>query len=207
MLDNLVEAFQTVGNSISEHLHIIFFILAVLWVIQIINAASGYRLNQFGILPRKKRGLFGILVSPFLHGSPSHLLFNSIPLFILSALIMVGGTTLFLGISILIILMTGIATWAWGRHAIHVGASGVIMGYWGFLLCNAYLHPSTLTIILGILCLYYLGSLFFSLFPTEERVSWEGHVFGFLSGLLTCFWINHPGPVLIWFFNHLPQIP
>lgn len=211
MLNNIASALQIIGSSIQLHFFLLFIVVGVLWLIQIINASSNYSLNQFGIYPRNIHGLIGVIASPFLHGSYTHLLFNSIPLLILTALVplsedTVYGTTFFLGVSILIILMSGFFTWLFGRRAMHVGASSVIMGYWGFLLFNAFERPSALSIILGLLCLYYLGGLFLSLFPTEERVSWEGHIFGLIAGLITAFWISNPGPKLIAFFNYLPKI-
>lgn len=206
MLTNLAETFEIIGSSIQLHIFLILGLLGLLWLIQIFNSASHYRLNRFGIYPRNIHGLIGILASPFLHGSYTHLLFNSIPLFILSALILVNGTTLFIGVSLIITILSGFGVWLFGRKAFHVGASSVIMGYWGFLLFNIYQQPSVMSIILGLLCLYYLGSLVLSLFPTEEKVSWEGHVFGFLAGLFTSYWITHPTQLLIFIFNLLPKL-
>lgn len=211
MLSNIASAFQIIGSSIQLHIYLLILVVAILWLIQIINAASHYSLNNFGLYPRHLSGLIGIVTSPFLHGSYSHLLFNSIPLLILTALIPISqdtvyGTTFFLGVTIIITLLSGLFTWLFGRSAMHVGASSVIMGYWGFLLFNAYERPSVLSIILGLLCLYYLGGLFLSLFPTEERVSWEGHIFGLVAGLITAYWISNPTASLIAFFNYLPKI-
>lgn len=211
MLSNIASAFQIIGSSILLHLFLIVLVIGLLWVIQIINSATHYSLNRFGIYPRHIGGMSGIVAAPFLHGSYSHLFFNSIPLLILTALIPVSldtpyGTSFFLGVSIIIILLSGTLTWLFGRNAMHVGASSLIMGYWGFLLFNAYERPSALSIILGLLCLYYLGGLVFSLFPSEERVSWEGHIFGFIAGLFTAYWVSHPSQFLISFFEYLPKI-
>jgi len=158
-----------------------------LWIINIVNSLLGYRLNILGIYPRHIFGLIGIPCAPFLHGSFSHLFFNSIPLIVLLDFMLINGTQKFIYVTATIVLLSGTAVWLVGRRALHVGASSVIMGYWGYLLVDAYRHPSILTIILAIVCVYYFGSLLLSLFPREERVSWEGHVFGFLAGLIAVY--------------------
>ncbi len=180
--------FQTLVAAIDENFDLLLGLVIGLWSIQILNWLCGYRLNQFGILPRTFRGLIGIVLSPFLHGNASHLFFNTIPLLVLACFILVGGKTLFFSVSISIILLSGFLVWLLGRRAIHIGASGLIMGYWGYLLVSAFLYPSLLTIVLAIVSVYYFGGLFFGLFPSSEKnVSWEGHLFGCLSGIVANF--------------------
>ncbi len=158
-------------------------IVGALWVIQIVNFILRYRLNFLGIWPRKLWGLPGIFFAPFLHGSFEHLFFNSIPLFILVNILLVYGFHFFFWLSFIIILAAGAGTWLLGRPGVHVGASGIVMGYWGFLLTQSILYPSALTVISGLLCLYYLGSLWLNLLPGGLRTSWEGHLFGCLAGV------------------------
>lgn len=91
-------------------------------------------------------------------------------------------------------LLTGMGVWLFGRRAIHIGASGVIMGYWSYVLVLAILMPSINTIIVGLVCLYYLGSLACNIFPTGRHTSWEAHFIGFLSGIVTAyFYVNWAG--------------
>ena len=169
------------------HMPMALMLLGFLWAIQLVNALMNYRLNYLGIFPRHVSGLMGIVFAPFLHGSFNHLFFNSIPLFALSCFLLIKGTPAFVMISVIIIIFSGFGTWLFGRRGIHIGASSVIMGYFGFLLVNAYKHPSVMSFALGVLCVYYFGSLFLSLFPQEERVSWEGHVIGFAAGILAVY--------------------
>lgn len=166
------------------HLPVALLIVAGLWVIQIINASLHYRLNVLGIYPRHPIGLIGIIFAPFLHGNFSHLFLNSIPLVILIDFLLITGIHTFIYVTIIIIVLSGLATWLFARKAIHIGASSVVMGYWGYLLINAYEHPSNTSIILAILCIFYFGSMWLNLFPTGKKTSWEGHVFGFLAGLI-----------------------
>ena len=164
-------------------------ILAILWAIHIFNFFIGYRFNQFGIRTRSFRGIPGIFFAPVFHGDFNHLFFNSIPLVILSSLILVDGKPLFYQVSLSIVVLSGLFTLLFGRRGIHIGASGVIMGYFGYLLAKAYFNPSGIAIILAALCIYYCGSLITSVFPgAKKNISWDGHLFGMASGILVaCF--------------------
>lgn len=181
---------QTVYNLINlsqQNMHFLLSFIGLLWGIQIVNAGLGYRLNVLGIYPRHPLGLIGIPFSPFLHGNFTHLFFNSIPLFILANFVLLSGIPQFVCVSLIIIVISGVGTWVFARKGLHVGASGLIMGYFGYLLANAYYQPSIISVILGIVCLYYFGSMLFGLVPTRERVSWEGHLFGFLGGFAAIY--------------------
>lgn len=158
--------------------------LAVLWGIQCVNMSVGYRLNYLGIRPRRVMGLPGIVCSPLLHGSVEHLFFNSVPLVFLLTLVQLFGSSVFITVTLFIAGISGSVVWLFGRPGVHVGASGLLMGYWGFLLVQVYCHPSVMGVIIAALCLYYLGSLWLNLFPSNKKTSWEGHVFGCLAGAL-----------------------
>jgi len=150
------------------------------------------RLSIAGIFPRHPFGLTGIICAPFLHANWGHLFFNTVPLFILANLVLIYGRVEFYQVTAIIIVLGGLATWVLGRKAIHLGASGLIMGYWGFLLLQSYYHPSILAVFVGVICLYYLGGLFLSLFPSGKGVSWESHVFGFLAGMVAVQLVTLP---------------
>ncbi|OGT33941.1 MAG: hypothetical protein A3C44_02615 [Gammaproteobacteria bacterium RIFCSPHIGHO2_02_FULL_39_13] len=170
------------------HLPITVGFIGILVGVQIINAMMGYRLNVLGIWPRKPLGWIGIPFSPFLHGNFTHLIFNAVPLFIFSNFILLQGEMVFWHTSILIILLSGILTWALGRNGVHVGASSLIMGYLGFILIGIYHKPTVLSVIIGVTCLFYFSGMLSNLFPSEDkRVSWEGHVFGFIAGITVAF--------------------
>jgi len=187
MLTELANTVTTLLHIVIANMQVSLYIIAALWVINIFNwLCKGY-FNRFGILPRHFFGLVGIIFAPILHSNPEHLFFNSIPLFILSALIPVYGYTTFIHLTIFLVLASGLLTWLFGRKAIHIGASSVIMGYWSFLLTEAYKAPSMMTIIVATIMLYYLAGMIFNLFPQSEKTSWEGHLFGFISGIAAAF--------------------
>lgn len=159
-------------------------VIVLLWVIAILNWMLHYRLNLLGIRPRNAFGLIGIICAPFLHGDFNHVFFNSIPLFVLMNLILIFGKPVFFAVTLIIIVVSGVLTWLFGRRAIHVGASGVIMGYFADILFQAYKTPGIVSVISFILVIYYFGGLFLSLIPRDRRVSFEGHAFGFIGGVV-----------------------
>lgn len=192
MLQDISSALLQIITLMQANSLLALKIIAVLWVIQFANAAVHYRLNILGIQPREIFGLVGIPCSPFLHGSYNHLFFNSIPLFLLLNLMLAYGWHPFVVYTVNIALFGGLMTWLLGRNALHVGASGVIMGYMGFLLMQAIHQRTAYSVILGILALYYCGSILLSLFPSDVKTSWEGHVFGFAAGLAVGYgWYIH----------------
>lgn len=195
VLTELSGAMTTAAQNLIHNMRWVIILLAVLWVVQIINSIVHYQLNVLGIYPRRLRGLIGILFAPFLHGSYEHLFFNTVPLAILASLMFIFGQTVFICASILIVFLSGLLTWLLGRRGIHVGASSVVIGYWGYLLMAGYHQRSIITIGLALVCFYYFAGLLTSFFPGEEKVSWEGHLFGFIAGMfanyLTPFVLQH----------------
>jgi len=186
-MDQLLTSLQGIIISIKQNSIFVGKYIALLWIIHIVNILTHYRLNAFGIYPRRSRGVIGILFSPFLHGDFSHLLLNSVPLFVLANLVLLYGRPAFYIISLIIIIIGGLCVWLFAKRGIHIGASGLIMGYFGFLLANTFHDFNVSTLILGILCIYYFSGLLLLLLPGKKGVSWEGHIFGFISGIIAAY--------------------
>lgn len=142
-------------------------------------------LDQYGIVPRNLIGLRGILFAPFLHGGLGHLISNTIPFIILGWLVMLRETSDFLVVSILAGLVSGLGTWIFGSSGVHIGASGVIFGYLGYLLARGYFERSALAIAMSLFVATLYGSLIWGVLPLQQGISWEGHLFGFLGGVLS----------------------
>lgn len=167
-------------------------VIAAMWVFNMVNWLTGSHFNALGIYPRNFKGLIGILFSPFLHQNFNHLFFNSIPLFALGLMVLSQGMALFAWVSVCVIGIGGILVWLLGRRALHIGASGVVSGYFGFILVAAYFQTSIITLLAASIALYYFGGIFLGIFPKEEKVSWESHLYGFLSGILSAsLWEEH----------------
>ena len=196
MLEVLNKLVDHILNSLNEHGPFLLKCVGLLWAINLLNALTSYRLNIFGILPRHPWGIIGIPCAPFLHGGFNHLFMNSILFLFLGGFMVMSGIHLFYEVTILITLISGFLTWMFGRKAIHVGSSSLIMGYWGYLLVHAYEQPTLLAILLGGACFYYFAEMAVNLLPSEPGVSWEGHCFGLIAGILVNF--IHV-PFLVWF--------
>jgi membrane associated rhomboid family serine protease len=159
-------------------------LIAVLAVIEVINFVSGRTLNHLGNIPRYVPGLIGIFLGPFIHGSLQHFFSNIIPLAIFTYLMLQYGLRRYLLVSLWIILLSGILVWLFGRSASHVGASGVIYGYFGYLVLAGFLSKSIKLLLISLLVAFFYGGLIFGVMPSGPFVSWESHLFGFMAGLI-----------------------
>lgn len=160
------------------------------WSIGVVNwVFCGGALRKLGIRPRTSLGLLGILTSPFLHSDWEHLAGNTVPFLILGWFVMLGGIQNFFMITAFIALFSGLGIWLFGApYTNHAGASGVIFGYLGFLLLRSYFTNDALSIVLTVVVGFMYGRILWGIFPEEEGVSWEGHLFGFMAGILVaCF--------------------
>ncbi|MDA9832472.1 rhomboid family intramembrane serine protease [Gammaproteobacteria bacterium] len=187
-MNDLLTLIDMVGQNFVFCLRMVGLLVAI----HFLNISSGGALMVLGIIPRRWYGLLGILFSPFIHGSFTHLLFNSLPLIVLVNVLMLGGDLQFFMISSQIAIIGGFLTWLFGRDAVHIGASGLILGYMGYVMVYGYLDPSMMTTIILLVLLYYIGGILMGLMPSDESVSWEGHVFGFIAGLVSALFSFFP---------------
>lgn len=186
MFDELTNSLNLIIAQTQYNSSTLAIILIVLWLVFFITQLDK-NLLLLGIIPRKLRGLPGIIFAPFLHANFNHLFFNSIPLVVLSNFILINGLHYYIVVTVLIALLSGFATWCFAKPGVHVGASGVITGYWGLLVSNLYNSASITTFILGLISIYYFAGIFLGVFPGKKGVSWEAHLFGLLAGLATSY--------------------
>lgn len=198
-MSELVNAILTIVEQTQNNLYLVFGILGALWIAFFLTILSGRTLLILGIFPRNPFGLLGIIFSPLLHANFNHIFFNSIPLFLLSDFMLIDGVEHFINTTIYITLISGLLTWLFGRKAIHIGASGLITGYWSYLVINSYHTGGVMAIILGIICIYYFAGIFFGIFPSEKGVSWEGHLFGFIAGIIVNYGLNYLPNLAVFF--------
>ncbi|HEY9622597.1 MAG TPA: rhomboid family intramembrane serine protease [Crinalium sp.] len=176
----------TVPEAIRLQAQILLGFIAALWVIEIIDTVflrGG--LDYFGIRPRKLMGLRGVLVAPLLHGNLQHLAANTTPLIILGWLVMLRGLYDFLIVTVVAWLVSGLGVWLFApTRSNHIGASGLVFGYFGFLLLRGYFERSVGAIAISVIVGFLYGSLIWSLLPVRRGMSWQGHLFGFVGGIL-----------------------
>ena len=157
--------------------------VAALWGIQAVNWASGYRLNfAFGLIPRDLSGLDGIVAMPMLHASFEHLISNTPPLIVMGALLAATATRALVAINAIIVGLGGALVWLLGSHAIHIGASGLVFGWFGFLVARGLVDRSPVTFGAALVVGLAYGSILWGVLPGQPGVSWEAHLFGALAG-------------------------
>ena len=177
---------QSIGTELKEQIKILGSVTLIFWVVFIINESFWRgRLNTFGIMPHRLIGLRGILFAPFLHGSLYHIASNTASFLVLGWMVMLRNTNDFYFVSVFSAIAAGLGTWLVGSpYSVHIGASGVIFGYFGYLLSRGYFEKSFVAIAISIAIALSYGSLIWGILPTRSYISWEGHLFGFIGGVL-----------------------
>lgn len=167
---------------------LIMLFIAIAWGIEILDffmrtATLGKSsLDAFGLLPRTFSGLLGVITMPWLHYGFMHLISNTLTFAVLGYLVLATERERFFSTSLKIILISGIGTWLIGRESYHIGASALIYGYFGHLMTRAFLERNARWTVLGIILGVLYGGMMFGLLP-KEKVSFEGHLTGFLAGI------------------------
>ncbi len=170
--------------------------LAVIWVLQVANWADGYRLDsEFGILPQHVSRLGEIFTAPFLHFSWQHIEGNSVPLFVLGVLAAYRSLVRFLLASLIIAVTSGMAVWLLqSSNELTVGASGLIFGYFGYVLVRGFFDRNLVDIGVGLVA----GALYWTILqvaiPGTPGVSWIGHLGGLVGGVLAAWLLRNVGP-------------
>lgn len=172
-------------RSWSGALIIMVSVGALLWVVQIIDAADGYDLRRFGLQPRHVGGLWGIVTMPLLHNSYHHLLSNTLPVLAVGWVLMLSGLRTWLTVTAIVVVAGGVLTWlvAPGNQVI-VGASAMVFGWLGYLLARAFFSRELKWIVVAVIVLMFFGTFLAGLLPTvHSDVSWQAHLCGFATGI------------------------
>lgn len=189
---------QTEANALVRELKthgiILGGLVGLLWAIAIVDLFLGGRLELLGIRPWSPSGLTGIFFAPFLHAGFRHLISNTIPLVILGWLILARDIQEFIVVSAIAALTSGVGTWLFGGiGTLHIGASGVIFGYFGYLASYAWFSRSIGSILVALLVLLTFGGMIWGILPIQYGISWQGHLFGLCGGVLAArmiAWVN-----------------
>jgi membrane associated rhomboid family serine protease len=159
--------------------------VTLIWILEVVDlVVLRGALNAYGILPRQIIGLRGILFAPFLHGNLPHLIANTIPFLTLGWFVMLRETSDFFVVTAITMVVSGLGVWLFGSPGFHIGASGVIFGYLGFLLARGYFERNIPSILLSLIVGFLYGGAIWGVLPLQYGVSWEGHLFGFIGGIL-----------------------
>ncbi|WP_221586367.1 rhomboid family intramembrane serine protease [Microbacterium sp. G2-8] len=164
-------------------------LLAIMWAVFLLDAIlPGSFSAAFGIESWMLRGLDGVLLSPLLHSSLGHLIANTVPFAILGVMVALDGVGRFWAVTAIIALVGGLGTWVVNAPGtLTVGASGLVFGYFGYLLLRAFVAPSLghgigYAIIAVVVAVVYGGSMLTGIFGAASGISWQAHLFGAIGG-------------------------
>ena len=147
--------------------------------------------HRLAIVPRTTGGLVGIATGPFVHANFAHLVANLPPFLVLGALVLRLGSRRFTETAAIVALGSGLLVWLLARRGAHMGASGVVFGFFGYLIGLAYLTRATWDLLVaGAVLVVYYGGILAGLKPARRETSWEGHLFGLLVGLAKVWWLR-----------------
>ena len=180
-----------VPMKISQYLRTAFAAVAVLWLVYFLNLILEIDLRLYGIMPRHVDGLSGILAAPFLHVDIQHLTANSGVLFILLAVSLSYSRAQTLKAVSIMVLLGGGMVWLLGMGGtIHIGASGIIFGLIGYLMCLGFFRRNWKAVMISVAISLLYGGALYSLLIYIPGISWSGHLFGFISGVVAAWWVK-----------------
>jgi membrane associated rhomboid family serine protease len=162
-------------------------------VLEIVDVALDHRLDQYGIEPRDPDGLDGVVAAPFLHVGFGHLLANTLPFVVMGVVIAFEGPLRLVGVTAIVAIVSGLGTWLVApENTIHLGASGVVFGYATYLIARGLFNRRAGELAIGAgVAVLWGGALLGGLEP-QRGISWQGHLFGALGGLLAAWALARP---------------
>ena len=179
---------RDMSRNLILRLRPLIVLVAVIWTVQAVNWILGQGLNPvLGLEPRRIGGLVGIPFMPILHGSWSHLIANTPPLAVLGGVGLVLAPRRFLTATFIIVVASGLAVWFFARSGLVVGASGLIFGWFGYLVAAGVLERNLREIVGAAIALLFYGGMIWGVLPQGNNISWEAHLLGALAGGATAW--------------------
>ena len=178
---------------IKEKFQPIILLVAVIWIVEIVNFILGHSLGNLGILPRSITGLIGIPLAPFIHAGFWHTVSNTFPLLILGGLTLASSERRFWSSTVGAVVLTGILVWLFARSSYHVGASGLVFAYFGILMGRAFFERSFVAVIVAGVTVFLYGGMLWGVLPIRSFVSFESHLFGLIAGVVVVWLDNKIG--------------
>ncbi|WP_433251228.1 rhomboid family intramembrane serine protease [Streptosporangium sp. CA-135522] len=167
---------------------LIIVLVAGMWAIEVADYVLPADFDAYGIRSWNLEGLGGIFLAPFLHAGFGHLMANSLPLLILGFLAALRGIGRFLAASLIIIVVSGLGVWFTSSPTtVTVGASGLVFGYFGFVLARGLFDRRAFDIVIGIGVAVAYYSIIWGVLPGEAGISWQGHLFGLVGGIVAAW--------------------
>jgi membrane associated rhomboid family serine protease len=184
-------------SVVREHAYVLFSVLGAFWVVELLDRILPWDLEyMFGVQAKTWGGLVGVLFWPFLHGDFAHLLGNTVPFVVLGGLVMASGVRTFVVVFWMSTIVGGLGIWLFAAQGSnHIGASGVIFGFLGFLLLRAWFGRRIRWVLVAVVAAFLYGGILFSLARPEAGISWHGHFFGFVGGAVASWLLTRKDTV------------
>ncbi len=170
-----------------------FLFVLVMLLVKLFELVLGINFYEYGIYPRKIKGLAGILFAPILHGDALHVISNAIPLLVLGGGLFYYFKDLGYKIFFSIYFATGLWVWVAARPSYHIGASGVVYGLVTFFILSAILRKNKHLLFFSFLVIFLYGGLIWGIFPIKAQISWESHLMGAIAGLFMAWYYRNIG--------------
>ena len=166
-----------------------FLLLGACWAVEVVNYADdGSLSNQYGIQAHNGATIWHIFTAPFLHASIDHITANSVPLAIFGFLAALRGVARFVAVSLIITVVSGLGVWFLSAPGtVTVGASGLIFGYFGYLIARGFVEHRALDIVVGLVIVVLYGTMILGALPGQPGISWQAHLFGLIGGILAAW--------------------
>jgi len=179
---------ERLGSDRTNALILVVAMVAVMWILEVVDVVARGRLDDYGIHPHDVDGLPEIVSAPFLHAGFGHLISNSLPFVVMGAAIALGGLVRVALVTIIVGLVSGLGTWVVASPStIHLGASGLVFGYAAYLVSRGFLSRRITELAIGAVVVGVWGfGLLRGLLP-QEQISWQAHLFGAIGGVLSAF--------------------
>lgn len=170
---------------------LLFAMVAVMWLLEIVNTLDSNGLDGDGIWPRNVGRLWGIFTAPFLHASFAHLISNTIPFVFMGAIVALRGAGRLAAVTLIVIVLGGLGTWLIAPSgADTIGASGVVFGYATYLLARGFFNRSALELITGLIVGVLWGAALLASLVPHPGISWQGHVCGAIAGVIAAWGLS-----------------
>lgn len=173
------------GSPAVRGVVLVLAMVAVMWIVELVDRIADGRLDAYGIAPRDVDGLDGVVFAPFLHAGWDHLIGNTIPFLVLGLAIALGGIARVATVTVIVALVGGLGTWLVApEHTVHIGASGIVFGFAAYLVARGVYSRSVPQIGIGLVVLAVWGTTLLRGLVPEDGISWQGHLFGAVGGVL-----------------------
>jgi membrane associated rhomboid family serine protease len=164
---------------------IVLGMVALMWVLEVVDVVADNRLDQYGIEPRDSDGLAAIVSAPFLHVGFGHLIGNTVPFVVMGVVIALQGAGRVAAVTAITAVVSGLGVWLIApAHTIHLGASGVVFGYATYLMSRGWFNRHVAEIAIGVIVAVVWGGALLAGLAPQEGVSWQGHLFGAIGGVV-----------------------